>query len=38
MSFQPTNTKDKNTYKPSLFVGAYFLCILKKVLKYLLTI
>ena len=24
MSFQPTNAKDKNTYKPSLFVGAIF--------------
>nr|DAY36248.1 MAG TPA: hypothetical protein [Caudoviricetes sp.] len=26
LSFQPTNAKNKNTYKPSLFVGAIFLC------------
>nr|DAP17650.1 MAG TPA: hypothetical protein [Caudoviricetes sp.] len=26
LSFHPTKIKDKNTYKPSLFVGAIFLC------------
>jgi len=34
MSFQPTNAKDKNTFKPSHFVGAYFFMhFFKKVLK-----